>query len=152
MPEYTGAASRRYPVGIASVRLAVLAGVNGACAGLGGKGGAGFWVMGEDVDIRDRKSLEAWLQDQPREVAVWIASRAAARVLPLWWDEVLSQEWKSTRSLTALPVLRRLMITFLIAKSPTVEIEIALEAAANSSSHAALAAAARASHAAASTF
>src|SRR6056297_2331593 len=116
MPEYTGAASRRYPVGIASVRLAVLAGVNGACAGLGGKGGAGFWVMGEDVDIRDRESLEAWLEDQPREVAVWIASRAAARALPIWWQAVLIEDWARKRDLAALPVLRCLLKTVVFAK------------------------------------
>jgi len=42
--------------------------------------------------IRDRDSLKAWLEGQPRDVAVWIASRAAARVLPLWWNAVLTED------------------------------------------------------------
>jgi hypothetical protein len=74
--------------------------------------------MGESVDITDRESLKAWLEDQPREVAVWIAFRAAARVLPVWWDEVLTEDWARKRDLTALPVLRSLLISSVAAKRP----------------------------------
>ena len=62
-------------------------------------------------DITDRESLEAWLKYQPREGSDWIASRAAARVLPVWWDAVLTKSWAHERDLTALPVLRCLMIS-----------------------------------------
>jgi len=67
--------------------------------------------MVESADIKDGDRLEAWLKDQPREVSVWIAARAAARVLPTWWQEVLTKDWARDRDLTALPVLRSLLIS-----------------------------------------
>ncbi|QEW24493.1 hypothetical protein [Roseovarius indicus] len=75
--------------------------------------------MVEIADIEDRESLEAWLKDQPREVAVWIALRAAARVLPVWWDAVLTDDWAHKRDLTALPVLRSLLLSSVAAVGPT---------------------------------
>jgi len=86
--------------------------------------------MGEDVDIRDRKSLEACLKDQPREVAVWIAARAAARVLPVWWQAVLTEDWALDRDLTALPELRALLISVVCVEKPTVDMKAAATAAA----------------------
>jgi len=71
--------------------------------------------MSESVDIKDRESLKAWLEDQPREVSVWIAFRAAARVLPLWWDAVLREEWARDLDVTALPVLRITLISVVAA-------------------------------------
>ena len=86
--------------------------------------------MVEIADIEDRESLEAWLEDQPREVAVWIASRAAARVLPVWWDAVLTKDWAHERDLTALPVLRSVLISSVAATGPTEDINAAAEDAA----------------------
>ncbi|MEQ9240970.1 hypothetical protein [Roseovarius indicus] len=62
-------------------------------------------------DIEDQGTLKAWLEEQPREVAVWIASRVAARVLPVWWDAVLTEEWAHKLELNALPALRSLLIS-----------------------------------------
>src|SRR6056297_13668 len=120
-----GAASRRYPVGIAAVRNSVGAGVNAAFGGQRGTGGAGFGVMSARVDITDRESLEAWLEDQPREVAVWIASRAAARVLPLWWDWVQTEGWAKQEIFTPLTALRQLLISCVYANMPTIDLEAA---------------------------
>jgi len=75
--------------------------------------------MSESVDIKDRESLKAWLEDQPREVAVWIASRAAARVLPPWWQAVMTEEWARDANLTAMAVLQSLLLSGVAAKRPT---------------------------------
>lgn len=74
--------------------------------------------MVESSDIRDQDSLEAWLEDQPREVSVWIASRAAARVLPLWWDAVLREDWALETDVTALPVLRNILVSSVAVVGP----------------------------------
>ena len=79
--------------------------------------------MVESADIRDEESLKAWLEGQPRAVAVWIAARAAARVLPLWWQEVLKHDWAHEGDLTALPVLRSVLISSVAAVRPTKDIK-----------------------------
>ena len=85
--------------------------------------------MVESADIRNEESLKAWLNDQPQEVAVWIASRAAARALPVWWDAVLTEDWARERYLPALPVLRSLLISSVAAHVPTDDIRDAADAA-----------------------
>ena len=74
--------------------------------------------MARAEEIGDSDSLKAWLEDQPQEVAVWIAARAAARVLPVWWQAVLTQDWARERDVTALPVLRSLLISSVAAVGP----------------------------------
>ncbi|WP_296762985.1 hypothetical protein, partial [Sediminimonas sp.] len=84
--------------------------------------------MVEIADIKDEDSLRAWLEDQSREVSVWIASRAAARLLPVWWDAVL--DWAYEEDLTALPVLRSLLIASVAAVGPADDIRSDAAAAA----------------------
>jgi hypothetical protein len=97
--------------------------------------------MGGIKDIEDKESLEAWLKDQPRETALWIASRAAARVLPVWWNEVLTEDWARQGDLSALPILRCVVTSSVAATGLTVDMKRASDAAA-------LAAASTAGHAA----
>lgn len=52
------------------------------------------------VDFSNREEVEAWLRDQPREVAVTLAARAAGRVLP-----ALVREPRSNRRRFAVLVL-----------------------------------------------
>ena len=54
----------------------------------------------------------------------------AARVLPLWWDAVLTEDWARKDDLTALPVLRSLLISSVAALVPTDDIESRRRAAA----------------------
>lgn len=56
-------------------------------------------------EIVDQETLAAWLEEtkQPREAGVWLASRAAARVLPLAWD---SFESATVIDVSAIPVIR----------------------------------------------
>jgi hypothetical protein len=89
--------------------------------------------MVEIPDIRDRKSLEAWLKDQPREVSVWIASRASARILHLFWKQMVTKGWAKQEQLSLLCNLRSLLISSVAAILPTREIGIRAEAAYESS-------------------
>lgn len=84
----------------------------------------------EISDIKDRDSLNVWLNDQPREVSVRMASRAAARVLPIWWQEVSTKDWARKRDVTALPVLRGLLISSVSAKMPSEDMKVATAATA----------------------
>lgn len=96
--------------------------------------------MGEIKDIKDRESLEAWLNALPQEteeeqatarrIAVSIAFRAAARVMPEWWEYTLTSEHARKRELTALPILRNLLISSVAALVPTEYIRNAADAAA----------------------
>ncbi|AOZ69852.1 hypothetical protein LPB142_11410 [Rhodobacter xanthinilyticus] len=65
--------------------------------------------MMQASEIRDEKTLQAWLAARPETTqqrdAVIIAHRAAMRVLPLFVQE-LNEGWAQKHGLTALPVLR----------------------------------------------
>ncbi|PSL21931.1 hypothetical protein [Shimia abyssi] len=89
--------------------------------------------MVEIADIQDRKSLEAWLKGQSQHVTVAIAQRAASRVLPLYWHWCLTDDDAQARDLTALPLLRAVMISGVACKTPTPDIKDASFAAADAS-------------------
>ncbi|MDZ7708664.1 MAG: hypothetical protein U5K36_00005, partial [Roseovarius sp.] len=68
--------------------------------------------MVEIADIKDRDSLEAWLKDQPREVSVWIAaSRCGGAGAADLVEAAPTEDWARERDLTALPVLRSLLMS-----------------------------------------
>jgi len=72
--------------------------------------------VSEIADIKDEDSLETWLDNQPRDVSVWIAPRAAARVFPVSWHAVLTGGWFRDQKLTSLPGLRRILVATVAAK------------------------------------
>lgn len=71
--------------------------------------------MVEIGDIKDRDSLKEWLEDRSKEECIQIATRAALRVLPLFWEWSLTEPAQKHR-ITALPVLRCLLISRLAGK------------------------------------
>ncbi len=79
------------------------------------------------AEIEDRDSLEAWLKDQPREVAVEIAARAALRVMPVWAAFCYSDD-ALKNGLEPLSVLRIDLILSVAVISPTGEIKSARSA------------------------
>ena len=109
--------------------------------------------MVEIADIVNREGLKDWLEGQPKEVSVWIAHRAAMRVLPLWWEYVLKSTTAKIRDLTALPILRCNLISSVARTMPTVDIkQAAAEATYAAYAAAAEAAAADAAAAAAAAY
>ena len=86
--------------------------------------------MVDIADIRDEDSLKAWLEDQPHAVSVWIASRAAARVLPLWSLGNLDVRGVEKGDVTALLMLRCLLVSSVAAFLPSDEIRSVAPAAA----------------------
>ena len=85
--------------------------------------------MVEIADIKDRDSLEVWLQYQPREVSVWISSRIAMRILPQCWAAVLTEDWLHGNDVNALPIMRSLLISSVAAFRPKDLIRAAAEKA-----------------------
>jgi hypothetical protein len=81
------------------------------------------------ADIKDRDGLQSWLTDWPKEngldeaaaraVAVWIAHRAAMRVLPIWWHWILTSDHARQHDLTAVEVLRANLVSGVARKTPT---------------------------------
>jgi hypothetical protein len=77
--------------------------------------------MVEVAGIRDRETLEAWLQGRSREDAICIVHRAALRVAPLLWNDIQSS-WVLKRGLTDLSNMWPIVVSGVACKklSPTV--------------------------------
>ncbi|MCB1341651.1 MAG: hypothetical protein KDK24_11450 [Pseudooceanicola sp.] len=84
--------------------------------------------MVEIADIEDEKSLREWLVTRSREGAVWIATRAAMRVLPLYWEWAFTGRERKD-DLTPLPFLRCVLISSVAAVRPTENIRSAAASA-----------------------
>jgi hypothetical protein len=72
----------------------------------------------EPDEIRDGGSLEGWLKGRPREEALYIAQRAALRVLPVW-VEAREDDRARERASKAQPVLRAILTSGVARKFPT---------------------------------
>ncbi|MGH1416684.1 MAG: hypothetical protein ACRBB0_24560, partial [Pelagimonas sp.] len=115
-------------------------------------------AMVEIKDINDPESLEAWLNALPQEteeeqararrIAVTLAFRTTARVMPIWWNWTLTSDRARKGDLTALPILRSLLISSVAALVPTEDITTAAAAARATAATAAAYAAAAATAAA----
>lgn len=89
-------------------------------------------AMIEIDDIKDRESLRAWFNTLPQRteedwaeasrIAVGIAWRAAARVVPEFWHWTKTDKEARKRQLSALPILRQILISSVAAVRPTGEI------------------------------
>lgn len=64
------------------------------------------------VKITDQESFEAWLKTRPAADDDILAARIGLRVFPLW-GRSLERPWAKQKKLTALPVLRILLIKFI---------------------------------------
>lgn len=79
-------------------------------------------------DIKDHESLIGWLEAFPetdqakRQAAVFVAARAAARVLSLAWEFHLYQTAARKADFSALPILGSVLISGVAAKMPTLDV------------------------------
>ena len=74
--------------------------------------------MVEITDIKDEESLGEWLEGRSREESIWIATRAAMRVLPVFWEWTFSSKARQG-GFTVLPVLRSLLASSVVAVRPS---------------------------------
>jgi len=89
-------------------------------------------------DIKDKESLEAWLNDQPEAVrqkcAVFIAARSALRVLPIAVDGYQFSDWSRNSDFTSIPIWRSLITSTVAAIMPTDDLsKVAVSVASNTS-------------------
>lgn len=93
-------------------------------------------------DIKDRESLDTWLNERPEAVrqncAVFIAARAALRVMSPAVDLLQFSLWPRKGNLTAVPIWRSLLTSSLTAKKPTLKVRHAVASASADSGAAAM--------------
>jgi hypothetical protein len=82
------------------------------------------------AEIETQKDLQAWLEGQNQEVCVWIAARAAARKLPLYWSETPLAAGKREESRTLLTLYRSLLTALALANATNKIIQGQLRSAA----------------------
>lgn len=70
------------------------------------------------AEFKNRRQFEAWLENQPREVAIALAARVALRVLPV------VQTAKGYKGCLVLPVFRATAVSWSKAKYPAHETEL----------------------------
>ena len=78
--------------------------------------------------MKDKKTLENWLNSRSLGDCLVVSERAALRLLPLWFESMNPTMHKKTE-LAVLPVLRYLLISRLIRNSPTTSVLAAATAA-----------------------
>ncbi|WP_143529943.1 hypothetical protein [Salibaculum halophilum] len=81
-------------------------------------------------EIETQKDLQAWLEGQSQEVCVWIAARAAARKLPLYWSETALAAGQREESRTLLTLYRSLLTALTFANTTKDNIQGLLRSAA----------------------
>jgi hypothetical protein len=71
------------------------------------------------AEIKTQMDLQAWLEGQSQEVCVWIAARAFAQRLPLYWSETALEVGKGQDNVELLTFYRSLLtaLTFTHAKN-----------------------------------
>ncbi|WP_300439445.1 hypothetical protein [uncultured Mameliella sp.] len=80
-------------------------------------------------EIKDRKTLEAWLQERPRREVGWLARRAALRVLPNWFRRVNAEPGQDEVA-KAIAILRCLLVSGVPALEADVDVRSEAESAA----------------------
>ena len=79
-------------------------------------------------DIKDHESLIGWLEAFPgtdqekRQAVIFIAARAAARVLSLAWEFHVYQTAERKADFSAFPILGSVLISGVAAKMPTLDV------------------------------
>jgi hypothetical protein len=90
-------------------------------------------------EIKDSDSLQEWLKSRPQADSICIANRAAARVAPIWYQEV-NGDWGRRHELTSLAVLHPLIISGLAMNLATEDRHLAAASASQVASDASFAA------------